>query len=98
MKHVLLLLLFSCWISFCVAQRAGTVQIFPNPATEYIEVTAKQEIKEITIINMIGRRVKSFRFVDDQRYYIGDLPQGMYLVQFIDTREKVLTTHRVNKR
>ncbi len=98
MKHGLLLLFFAFSLSYGFAQRSTVVQVFPNPASEYIEIEATQDIKKISIINMIGRRVKSFAYSDKERYYIGDLPRGMYLVQFIDPREKILSTQRVNKR
>ncbi len=75
------------------------VKIYPNPATSYIGLDKAQSIEHIVIYNMVGRRVKDFEVNrQDAQYYIGDLPNGMYLVQLLGNNQKIITTKRLNKR
>lgn len=75
-----------------------TLRVFPNPAVDYIEVSESQQVEMVAVYNLVGRRVKTFQYGDGEKYFIGDLPRGMYLVQLIGNRNSVLTTQRVNLR
>ena len=74
------------------------LRVFPNPAVDYIEVSNSQQVKMLAVYNLVGRRVKTFQYGQGEKYFIGDLPRGMYLVQLIGDRNSVLTTQRVNLR
>jgi len=75
------------------------VSIFPNPATHFIGLTNYDEnIEQIHVYNILGRRMKTFEVSDDQRYYIADLNKGIYLVQLIDPEGKIVRTQRMSKR
>lgn len=78
--------------------KADLIQIFPNPTTDYIQLTNSEEVARIVIINMVGRTLRVFEAIEDQKLYrIGDLPRGMYLVQIIGDKNKIITTKRVKK-
>lgn len=85
-------------------QRAGraaevtTIQVFPNPATEYFNVSSNQQIERITVYNLLGREMKTFIFTDGDRYFVGDLPKGMYLVQMTGKDNRLVSTQRLSKR
>ncbi len=110
MKQLLLLCLFFCLTNVVFSQSSFSerlalkrtdrieLQIFPNPATSHISINENDQVKEIKVFNLVGREVKKFDFVDGEKYYVGDLPKGMYLVQLVDKRNKILTTQRVSKR
>ncbi len=74
------------------------LQIFPNPATDYIGVTKNDVVDKIMVFNLVGRQMKSFEAVDGEKYYVGDLPRGMYLIQLLNSDNQIITTQRVNKR
>ncbi|MCB9290281.1 MAG: T9SS type A sorting domain-containing protein [Lewinellaceae bacterium] len=74
------------------------LQIFPNPATDYIGVTKNDIVEQVMVFNLIGRQMKSFEATDGEKYYVGDLPRGMYLVQLLGADNQIITTQRVNKR
>jgi hypothetical protein len=105
MKHTLLFILF---IICCAtagysqsAKGAGNVDlmIFPNPATEFIAVNDEDEIvTEIVIYNLVGKKVRVFEATPNERFAVGDLPKGMYLVQLIDSNQKIINTQKVNKK
>jgi hypothetical protein len=75
------------------------VSVYPNPATSFISVNQADNVKQIAIFNLVGRKLKSFEdIVKDQQYDVSDLPNGMYLVQVIDNSNKIITTQRISKR
>lgn len=59
--------------------------IYPNPATNYINVTSAESAKSISIYNLAGLKAKEFKLSNIQgvenQLYIGDLPSGIYLLQ-----------------
>lgn len=78
-------------------ERNLDIKIFPNPATDYIGLTNSQNVRRIRVYNLVGRQMKSFEVIEGQKYYVGDLPRGMYLIQLVDDAKRVITTRRVNK-
>ena len=114
MKHTLLFLfLFVFSLSVAYAQTSFSdrlsvkplnnkekidLQIFPNPATDYISVTKNEVVRQVMVFNLVGRQMKRFEAIDGEKYYVGDLPRGMYLVQLLGADSQIITTQRVNKR
>jgi hypothetical protein len=99
MKQILLslLLLFLAQTAFA-QQNVRNVRIFPNPATEYFKVDHHETIAKVKVLNIAGRLVRAFPYESNQKYDIGDLPQGIYLVQLLDFNNKAVLTRRVSKR
>ena len=73
-------------------------QVFPNPTTEYFGLTNANGIQEVKVYNMLGRQQRSYEVALGKKYYVGDMPAGMYLVAFIDTKGHVAKTTRLVKR
>lgn len=75
------------------------VSVFPNPATDFISINKDENIKQITVFSLVGKKLKTFEEVEkNERYDVSDLPNGMYLVQVIDNTNKIVTTQRISKR
>ena len=75
------------------------IAIYPNPATNYISINKDENVRDIAIFNLVGRKLKTFQNVEkDEHYDVSDLPNGMYLVQIIDVNKKIVTTQRISKR
>jgi len=73
--------------------------IYPNPATDFIIINdEKSSVNQVIIYNLIGRKIKGFRSATDNKYFVGDLPKGMYLVQMLGVDGTVITTQRISKR
>ena len=72
--------------------------VYPNPATEYISLSGASEVQQLILYNLTGREVLSFHASDAARYNISQLPDGMYLVQFLNAEQRVLHTQRLQKR
>ncbi len=78
---------------------AATIKVYPNPTTNYIAITDKNEVvKEMYVYNLIGRKLKTHYVQSDKKYDLSDLPKGLYLVQLVGHDKKVITTKRISKR
>ena len=76
----------------------GDLQVFPNPATNFISVSDNDNVKKVLVFNLVGRKMKSYDAVKGEKYYVGDLPKGIYLVQLLGNKNQILRTQRVSKR
>ncbi len=74
------------------------IKVFPNPVTNHFSINNQKEVKEIIVFNMVGRAMKRYKYVAGEKYFVGDLPKGMYLIQFLGAKSKIITTQRVSKR
>jgi hypothetical protein len=61
-----------------------SVRLYPNPATIYFQIQGSDEVDDVIIYNIFGRKVKSFEVRKGQKYDIETIPTGMYLVQILD--------------
>lgn len=98
MKNFLLAFFFLSF-SLGLAAQSGTedLRIFPNPVTTTFEIGHSDRVTKVNVINMVGREVKAFDYVDKETYNIAELPQGMYLVQLKDANDQVIHTQRIKK-
>jgi len=74
------------------------IKIYPNPAFNFIGLNNVSDISSIIIYNLVGRKIKKFAALKDERYDVTDLPRGMYLVQLLGNDGKVVTTQRMSKK
>jgi len=74
------------------------IRIYPNPATDYIELSENSKVAKIILFNLVGREMKRFNAFTGQKYYVGDLERGLYLVQLLDKDDQTIVTQRVSKR
>jgi hypothetical protein len=62
-----------------------SLMIYPNPATNYINVTSTEMSQSISIFNLAGLKTKEFQLSNipgiENQLYIGDLPSGIYMLQ-----------------
>ena len=73
------------------------IKIFPNPATDYIELTNTGSVAKLMIFSIVGRQVATFDIAEGDKFFVGDLPRGMYLVQMLGAKGDILSTQRLNK-
>jgi hypothetical protein len=71
---------------------------FPNPTADYIQLRGAEEVDRIVLYNIVGKEVRSFNAAMGGRYYVGDLPNGMYLASLVNNKKGVITTLRISKR
>lgn len=75
-----------------------TIKIFPNPATDYIELSQNDKVSQVVVFNLVGKEMRRFDAGDGTRYNVSDLPKGLYLVQLVDRTGQTIVTQRVSKR
>jgi hypothetical protein len=74
------------------------IQVYPNPAIDYIMITDNDNVSKIWIYNVLGKRVKAYNVESSgMKFDIRDLPKGMYVVRLIDNNEELVMTRRINK-
>jgi len=68
---------------------AANVQVFPNPASDYFNLSYTEGIEQIVVQNQIGVVVRVYLAESGQRYSLGGLPDGMYYLTLINqSRQK----------
>lgn len=73
------------------------LEIYPNPVLTSFKLRSKTFVKEITVYNLAGSPVAKFQYRPGISCDVSNLPKGLYLVQFIGSREKVVATRRLRK-
>jgi hypothetical protein len=74
------------------------IKVYPNPVVDNLRVSDNNDIDQVQIFNLVGKTVKSYDYLKGRNYYVGDLPKGIYLVQFSDRKSKTIVTKRISKR
>jgi len=95
----LLFLSFGFFLSAQSTARSVDLAVFPNPTSEFISVSdANNIVHFVEVYSLLGKKVKSFDFLAEEKYNVGDLPKGMYLVRILDEQKSILSTKKINKR
>jgi len=70
----------------------GTFSVYPNPATEVINVTASSDITSIEVLNYLGQTVYNKQNVDSKtaRVNVASMLNGVYFVK-VTTTEGIRT-------
>jgi len=69
---------------------ANRIVIYPNPAKEILRIYNSQDIKEIKIFDSMGRLVKHEALMDSE-INISNFQNGLYLITFITTQNKIIS-------
>jgi len=69
------------------------LQIFPNPAIDYVTVVSSEKAQSIEFYNLTGQKTKEFRLSDipgnTNDFYIGDLETGIYLLKMKNSHNQI---------
>ncbi len=79
-------------------EQSAELRVYPNPTISHFEINDNDLVQQVAVFNLVGRQVKRYSYAQGEKYYVGDLPRGMYLVQLVGNRNAVLTTRRINVR
>ncbi len=80
-------------------QNVDDIKLYPNPAGDYFRIENGVNIKDIEIINVLGKTIKTFSAQSQSdNFYIGDLSTGLYLVRMSDKNKSVIKTIRLQKK
>lgn len=59
-----------------------TVRIFPNPSADYVQLSSKEAVRNVTIYNAQGLVAKEVQDYRNGLIPVGDLPVGTYYMMF----------------
>jgi hypothetical protein len=76
------------------------VSIFPNPATNYIDVVynPSSDVKSITVYNLIGKIVNVYKVTNKNSArceFNADMPSGIYFVRIADSKGNIIATRKI---
>lgn len=74
------------------------LQVYPNPVVNHFQITDNHIVSSIVVFDLLGKQVKKFQYRSGEKYFIGDLRKGIYLVQFKKSNNEVITTKRISKK
>ena len=76
----------------------AVVKLFPNPTSNFFQITENEFVSEIEIFNIVGKRMMGAQHVNGKSYDISGFPNGLYLVRMVDEEGQILKTTRLTKR
>jgi len=56
-------------------------EIYPNPAKNYFELSSTQDVKQVSIYSIDGKKVKEYKGIASNKIDISDLNVGSYIVK-----------------
>ncbi len=56
------------------------IEVFPNPASEFITIKTDKTIEEVRIQNILGQQVSLYSYPDDNTINVNDLEGGIYIL------------------
>mgnify|MGYP002076073804 CR=1 FL=1 len=74
------------------------IQLYPNPTQDYFMVNSPTVIGKIELYNITGEKAKVYYAYKNKRYYIDDIPSGIYMVRLFNLQEEILKTVILKKR
>jgi hypothetical protein len=74
------------------------ISLFPNPTSDYFQISSLSGVRYVEVFNVVGNKVKSFDAAPQKQYFVGDLNEGMYLVRLSNASKKILKTVRMSVR
>ena len=78
-------------------QEVESLSIFPNPTTDYIQLSNNTIVDQVVIYNVLGKRMLDYRYEPGRHYDVAGLPAGFYLVSLVNREEGILKTLRLQK-
>lgn len=60
-----------------------TVKLYPNPATQFFVINALDNLKEIELLDLNGRRLHQWVPSADNKYFVDKITNGQYLVRLV---------------
>lgn len=73
------------------------LSVYPNPAIDYFTLNTNQEVKKISIYNIIGKEVKTYISNPDNQYDLSDLKRGIYILRIFGQDDHLIKAIRLSK-
>ena len=73
------------------------VKLYPNPTTDFIQITNDDNVSKVAFYNIIGKRLNTSVHYAGKSHDVSTLQKGIYLVRLFDEDDKVISVFRLNK-
>jgi hypothetical protein len=73
------------------------VSIFPNPASDLVQIKSDQEFDSFVIYNVSGQQVLSKKLNSEQRIDVSTLSNGMYFLKLENNGQEIETLKLVKE-
>jgi hypothetical protein len=77
---------------------SSDIKLYPNPTSEYFQISNDESIKVISINNIIGKEVLRLESQSNAMHDISSLQKGMYIVRLLNKEGKAIKVVRLSKR
>ncbi|MFZ1705159.1 MAG: T9SS type A sorting domain-containing protein [Saprospiraceae bacterium] len=75
----------------------SAIRVFPNPTTDYFQISNASQVNKVVIYNVLGKEVKTLFHYNSANHDISDLRKGIYMVRLLDSKNRVIKTIRLSK-
>lgn len=76
----------------------NNISIYPNPASQQMNIKEDADVTDVVIYNLIGKKIKSLKHTPGRSHDISDLDRGIYLVRMLNKEQNILKVTRLTKR
>ena len=73
------------------------LQVYPNPMTDFFNLRGAEEIEYLMVYNIIGDQMYKYNVTPGQRYYTGELPNGVFIIKLFDGNHDAIKTIKLVK-
>ena len=64
-----------------IEELSSAIKVFPNPSDGFFELEISDPtIKEVHLISMEGKTVRTYQFIVGRKYELGDVDDGLYML------------------
>ncbi|MBT8232598.1 MAG: T9SS type A sorting domain-containing protein [Saprospiraceae bacterium] len=74
------------------------ISIFPNPTYDQIKLKEDENVSELVIYNIVGKKLMRLKHSKGQSHDVSELDKGIYLVRLINKKNNVLKVLRLTKK
>lgn len=72
--------------------------IYPNPTFDSFSIKNDSEVDEISIFNIVGKKVLTESHITGEEHKVSELKRGIYLVRLLNEDDEVLQVIRLTKK
>ena len=75
----------------------NSILIYPNPTSDRFQINEDSDITNISIYNIVGKKIAGAPHFAGKSHDISDLDKGIYLVRMLDATQEVVKVLRLTK-
>jgi len=75
----------------------SSVQLFPNPASQFFSLKNAESVSLLTVCDATGKMLKQIQATAENRYSITDFPTGTYFLVVRNTAQSILQVLQLQK-